>query len=50
LIYSENAVTPAAEKGRGTIPHHVVGSTIEQILTGEDPQLQFALQLIRKGK
>lgn len=46
LIYSENAVEPRAEKGRGTIPHHVVLSTIEDILSGRDAQMEFVLKMI----
>lgn len=50
LIYSENAVEPPAEKGRGTIPHHHVASSIEDVLEGVDTQLEFVLKLIRDNK
>jgi hypothetical protein len=50
LIYSENAVEPPAEKGRGTMPHHIVSSTIEEILSGKDAQMELVLKLIREGK
>ncbi|MGN6293872.1 MAG: S41 family peptidase [Chitinophagaceae bacterium] len=47
LIYSENAVDPPAEKGRGTIPHHQVASSVDDVLKGVDAQMEFVLKLIR---
>jgi len=50
LLYYNNAVNTPVRKGRGTLPDYEVNSTIEDILQGRDPQLEFALRLVRKNK
>ena len=36
--------------GRGTIPHHIVAPTIEDILSKRDVELEYVLQLIKKNQ
>jgi C-terminal processing protease CtpA/Prc len=50
LIYYDNAVVPAEQKGRGILPDYEVEYKIEDLLQGKDTQLDFALELIRKTK
>lgn len=50
LLYYRNAVSTPVQKGRGTLPDYEVNATIEDILQGRDPQLEFALRLVRKNK
>ena len=42
-----NAVKPAAIRGRGTIPDHVVLRRVSDVLRGVDPALERALSLLR---
>jgi hypothetical protein len=49
LLYYDNAVTPPAQVGRGTIPDHIVPNNMNDILSGTDTQLNFVFDLIRKN-
>lgn len=48
LLYYHNAVNKPLQEGRGTIPDHYVPDNIEDILKGNDTQLNFAFDLIKK--
>lgn len=50
LLYYDNAVTPPAQAGRGTIPDYVVPVNITDLLSGTDTQLNFVYGLIGKSK
>jgi hypothetical protein len=50
LIYYDNAVTPVEQTGRGTLPDYPIEFKVEDLLIGEDTQLNFALELIRKKR
>lgn len=49
LVKYENAVTPVSEKGRGTIPDHVIVPNVEDLLSGRDPVVEFVSELIRNN-
>jgi hypothetical protein len=42
-----NAVRAPAERGRGTLPDHVVGRGVRDLLRGRDPALERAIALVR---
>ena len=42
-----NAVRPAAERGRGTIPDHPAYRRVADVLAGADPALSRAIVLLR---
>jgi len=50
LLYYENAVTPPAQAGRGTIPDYIVPNNVKDLLSGRDTQLDFVYGLIGKSK
>jgi C-terminal processing protease CtpA/Prc len=50
LLYYNNAVKTPAQNGRGVIPDYKVTLTKEDLLNARDTQLEFTLDLIRKGK
>ena len=44
-----NSVDTLKNIGRGTMPDHAVNMTINEILKGEDKELQTTLDLIKSG-
>ncbi|HSZ32064.1 MAG TPA: S41 family peptidase, partial [Puia sp.] len=49
LLYYDNAVTPPARVGRGTIPEYIIPNNMNDILSGTDTQLNFVFDLIGKN-
>ena len=48
MILRKKAVKSPKEKGRGTIPDHVIEPSIEAISAGKDLEMEFVLKLIEK--
>ena len=48
-MYYQNAVVPAALKGRGTIPDYEVPETADDLLVGRDTVMEWVKERIRKN-
>lgn len=45
-----NAVDTATGYGRGTLPDHTISPATRDLIEGKDPQMDFALELIRQNR
>lgn len=50
LIQYDMAVRKTAQKASGVLPDHAIQPTMNDLLNGKDPQLEYALELARRRK